>query len=950
MAKPTWICPSCLDIVPGSYNECKLCCVSLLACKNSVSGVAAPVFKRAETLFFQIIECTSQTGTPIIPEQLLTKVDSFVKSDGLARLVASKWRILALIKNLMKGAVRGDKTIEFDPGGKIDPNSVGLYTILVDALNGRLRIMKEHFPGLVFPTVKRPRLFWSCPNCAKRYHLKVKQCYICVIPETVVKNSQRGNISIVLRQAFELFFRCVKGHQESASPMEMTSLETEIGTFMEGPHLTSVVSSKWCIKDAIAHLLRSVVSGRSRYISFSSSTWMDTNSTALYVILVDRINARLAELRPTTDFEVERPVMAMFDSEHWTCPYCHKEVSHDRAFCPFCIVNKMVVISCRQSLASYMWDAVGVLFMSCVEVHSGAWMGPESTVCRLKSLRADVDVLMASEHVNSMVTAEWRCIDAVNHLLYSALSGTCKDISFYSSSWMDTDSIACYTVLVDRINRCLREQLPHSGFTVERPHLHTFDETHWNCPHCKRVMRHDCEQCPVCFINKKVFLFAAGPVLCNALGLFMLCVEVHTGAHPEQGSTEDRLDALRVEIDVFLEGGEMTALVSNMWFIKDPISQLLRSALSGESRYILVSSLGTDINSAALFFILTERINNQIDKRYANSGFRVERPVLFRFADHHWNCPHCCGSIPHHKTVCSSCNISKMVWQVCQSSNIGQLLRRTIELFMSCVEIHNLTLNGPEGSEDRLNSLRGDIDDFIDGDTMASLQSLKWCIKDAIAHLLRSVVSGRSRYISFSSSTWMDTNSTALYVILVDRINARLAELRPTTDFEVERPVMAMFDSEYWTCPSCCERLSRENSVCPICNINVKVIRLLHSSQAGPLLREVEVVFMSCVELHIGAWTGNRVDQLNALGTEIDNILDGEVLIDIENSGWRLKSAFTQLLKTALSGETRVIPFMPSATIDNNSLGICMLLTDRINMCLGKRFPNSGFWVKRPVL
>jgi rubrerythrin len=952
-----------MEILPSTKEDCKLCLVASSSAQVAVKSSGAPVLKTAESIFFECIQFTLQTTGQVHPVSpaLMSKINSFIDCDDMKKLTGSNWRVRVPVLSLLKSALKGDKQIEFDSSDKIDTNSAALYTVLVDALNGRLRLMREQFPDINIPVVNRPFLYWTCPNCEQRYGTRTSSCKMCNIAKKVVVLSQKGSIGAIVQQVTDLVISCIALHTQRTSAAvrvnEMTSLSRSITELLDAESLKNLVTSNWRIQDCLSHLLRTALAGDPKTISFESATWMDVNSTTIYLIIADRINARLNELHPDSGYCVVRPTIEKFNSDLWNCPSCDRQVAHDKKTCPLCYVNKSVITLCRQGVASPVLSTAEELFMSCVNLHCSSVEGAPSSQThedRTRELQNSVTEFINSTSIASLASSNWRIKDAVSHLLRTALAGETRTISFESESWMDVNSIAVYLILADRINARLAKSCPDSGYTVQRPEMVKFDAEHWNCPNCQRSIEHETEVCPVCSINKKVYSIASGPVMNAIETLLMSCIEAHCGLWEGESSKEDRLIELKAEVEKFVEGDDLKSLTSSNWRLRDAASHVLQMALKGEARTLTFhSETWMDINSRVAYMILVDRVNSRLADSEQCAGYTVERPVLSQPNKDFWSCPNCKREIAHEVDTCKVCSINKKVLQLEHSPQTGPVLKSAENLFMSCVELHCGAWTGAGSREDRESELRMAVTALMDGEEMTTLLGSKWRVKEPISHLLRTALAGETRTISFESESWMDVNSTASYLLLVDRINARLTESYPDSGYTVQRPNIHQNDEKNWQCPGCSVMFEIDGvGSCPTCKISKKVLNYFRSSQVGPVFKKTQNLFMSCVELHCGAWTGagSREDRESELRTAVTALMDGEGLNAMVTAKWRVKEPISHMLTSVLEGQDRVITFEAPSNIDNNSKGLYMLLVDSINARLDIVAPNSGFWVKRPVV
>mmetsp|Transcript_5198 Transcript_5198/g.7998 ORF Transcript_5198/g.7998 Transcript_5198/m.7998 type:complete len:1640 (-) Transcript_5198:13-4932(-) len=775
---------------------------------------------------------------------------------------------------------------------------------------------------------------WVCPIC--QTSCSGHNCSTCHLNHNVVQFSTTSECTTVLDTAESIFMKCVWYHTSSPHasdelPLNMNELSIKIQEFIQSTEVSTLNESNWKIRDALYDTLRSALRGK-KHISLLQ-TDMDRNSISLYAVFVARVRNRLereADIHQDDSLPVvDKPVIPA--EETWPCPICKRLIAKCESSCSTCDVRQDVIDMATIGTAAPLLESVESVFMKCVDHYESS---SENNTLAHSELVAKVEDVLSSADMVCVIAANWHIKDLVAHLLRSIL-GNEKQITFSSHilEWIDVNSTALFTILVDRINEKLENRSLSARYSVQRPLV--FTES-WCCPCCGDVNAISTQECPACAVHKKVIsICKAGNVaivIHAAYSLFMACVDFLEG----EGCDDARRLELTETGEALLSSEDMTTAVQSGWNIKDSIAHLLRSIISGIKHVTVNSSIMMDKNSTALYMLLVDRINENLNNRKLQSIYSVERPVVYRLEiGDTWACPSCSMSaIPSDTNNCPACNTCQNVLSMSTTGQAAPVLRSAEKMFMECIDFQeNCALSSVEKAL-KLDELTAKVETLLLSPEMASTVESNWLIKDAVAHLLRSALEG-TKNISFTSSSWMDLNSTALYKILATRINCSLDRSNLSGSYVVECPDTP---SMTWTCPGCKSDIPNATAACGNCNVQKRVVSISCSGQVSPLLQSAESVFLSCVESQNSDEAQFNCDVLAA---QIENILTSELMNDLLEAGWHVQGAFAHVLRSALKGE-KLIELDPTTWADEDDYWLTTIFVDRIECRLKASQDNAS--------
>lgn len=351
---------------------------------------------------------------------------------------------------------------------------------------------------------------WSCPGCRLS-----QTTYTCSSPGCDVRRNvliAAEHTALPFMEAVEVLFFDLLGHHElkrRGEPASLHELELQclrIPLLMTHGEGEVLLQNNWRVREAVEHLLKSVARGDTHFTF--SAPWMDANSKALYVLLVDKLKEKISALNVSTPLSFDLPCFSGgVNSEEeggggeWTCPLCtHCNGSGVRA-CVQCGCDGKVLVVARsdeemQNVERVFDNAESLVFRA-FAIMDGRGVSDgvsESKVDAMKVLEKDVEVFLGSMDVRRLEHAGW---EMKSHLFatFASLCRQEKEITFQYYSYSDVSSAGLYAVLVRRlrsrllengrgeeeslvrvmepqINRLVKADEDFESFTEQRFHVH----------------------------------------------------------------------------------------------------------------------------------------------------------------------------------------------------------------------------------------------------------------------------------------------------------------------------------------------------------------------------------------------------------------------------------------------------------------------------------------------
>lgn len=330
-----------------------------------------------------------------------------------------------------------------------------------------------------------------------------------------------------------------------------------------------------------------------------------------------------------------------------------------------------------------------------------------------------------------------------------------------------------------------------------------------------------------------------------------------------------------------------------------------------------------------------------------------------------WECPSCKNETATFS--CMRCGVRRNV--VSAATGIAAPLFTKIEhLFFESLKYcklvseqqhHNLSTSSFEEKQDEKDSRNAkdtelsimkeqiyhQIESLLKSTEMESLIQANWLIRDAISHLLKTAMTGNTTF-AFQSS-WMDNNSMALYILLIDQLTNKMSDADKDR-IQIERPVIVATTQETrWKCALCSKENMIVDKIC-VCGVDFKVFGLCQQKDVSELFHEVETFVTRIIHtITTTPTTKNYTDKIKTdillnIHMEIDKFYKVSKLKKLESRGWKLQGMIATLFDKLLA-ENLEIPFLIDSDADMNSIGLYAIL---INQIIAKL---ESLYVKNPL-
>lgn len=323
---------------------------------------------------------------------------------------------------------------------------------------------------------------WTCPGCREE-----QSAYTCTSCDV------RRNVIIAATQTALPFFEAVDnlffdflGHHErkrrglAASLQELELYFLRIDFLLTSEAGQQLVENSWRVREAVEHLLKVAFRGE-KHFGFSSP-WMDSNSKALYVLLVDKLKDKIKTLNlSAASFTFELPSFRARSAEggevEWACPVCTKTNGADVRACGACGCDSKVLVIAEsddemQNVSRIFQNAESMVFRAfdiMTDRHASDGRSLSASAS-LQVLRKEADKFLSSLDVRRIEHAGWK----LKCHLAALFEGLCQQenrISFQYYS--DVSSAGLYAVLVRRLLVRLAadtERIPaYAQFRVDKP-------------------------------------------------------------------------------------------------------------------------------------------------------------------------------------------------------------------------------------------------------------------------------------------------------------------------------------------------------------------------------------------------------------------------------------------------------------------------------------------------
>ena len=183
----------------------------------------------------------------------------------------------------------------------------------------------------------------------------------------------------------------------------------------------------------------------------------------IFIISVVSHDLFLILIGPMCRKQLEPEVPVGATAEAWTCPGCRNSLTDFT--CSTCGIRRNV-ISMANTTAAPLFSMVESLFFEILE-HRRVYGATAEFDAGNRRFVARIEQLARSSEMDAVVNANWVIRDAVRSLLHGAIN---EENHFgFRSNWMDVNSVALYSILVDRLTTRLSDV--DSEKSIQRPLL-----------------------------------------------------------------------------------------------------------------------------------------------------------------------------------------------------------------------------------------------------------------------------------------------------------------------------------------------------------------------------------------------------------------------------------------------------------------------------------------------
>lgn len=327
---------------------------------------------------------------------------------------------------------------------------------------------------------------WRCPGC--REERTAFSCSACDVRRNVILAAE--HTALAFFEAVDALFFDFLGHHERrrrgqpASVQELQMYFLRIDFLLSSANALQLQENSWMVREAVEHLLAQAYRG-AQHFSFSAP-YMDNNSKALYVLLVDKLKIKLEVLNLSSlgiTFDLPDFIArgAAGDERPWSCPVCSKESGADCRACELCGCDKKALIIAEshdemQNVSRVFAGAESLVFRALDVMCDRHASDGVSLSCSaaLDVLRKEANVFLQSLDVRRLELAGWK----IKCHLAALFEGLCRqeeEVPF--RYYCDVTSAGLYAVLVRRLRfRLARdaEVIPeYSRFSFAEPRVST---------------------------------------------------------------------------------------------------------------------------------------------------------------------------------------------------------------------------------------------------------------------------------------------------------------------------------------------------------------------------------------------------------------------------------------------------------------------------------------------
>jgi len=323
----------------------------------------------------------------------------------------------------------------------------------------------------------------------------------------------------------------------------------------------------------------------------------------------------------------------------------------------------------------------------------------------------------------------------------------------------------------------------------------------------------------------------------------------------------------------------------------------------------------------------------------ADTGASMEK--LLPSLSGHWRCPGCHEE--HTSYSCTTCDVRRNVI-IAATQTALPFFDLVDALFFDFLGHHERKRRGQAASVHELELYYLRIQFLISSHEGQQLLQNSWLILDAVEHLLKQAFKGAKSYTF--SSPYMDNNSKALYVLLLDRLKDKIKTLNQTSiGIKFESPSFAASSEQVamaWSCPLCAELNDAMAKACGVCGCESKALIIAESHEE---MQNTKRVFLNAENLVFRAFdimsdrhasdgvSLSCTAALEVLRKEADQFLGSLDVRRLEHSGWKIRCHLASLFDGLCKQEASV-PFQYYS--DVTSAGLYAVLVRRLRARLAE--------------
>ena len=280
-----------------------------------------------------------------------------------------------------------------------------------------------------------------------------------------------------------------------------------------------------------------------------------------------------------------------------------------------------------------------------------------------------------------------------------------------------------------------------------------------------------------------------------------------------------------------------------------------------------------------------------------------------------WTCPGC--QMEQSSFICPNCDVRRNV--IIAAKNTALPFFESVDaLFFDFLGHHERKRRGLDASVQELELFYLRIKYIVSSGVGEQLIQNNWRIREAVEHLLKLAFKGEHRF-SFCSP-WMDSNSKALYVLLIERLKKKIETLNiPSNIYSFELPSFTPRENEVeqvdWMCPVCSKSNSATTLACGDCGCDSKVHIIADSSDEMQNMQRIfqnaETMVFRAFDIMSDRHASDGLSlsasaALELLRNEVNDFLTSMDIRRVEHAGWKIKCHFKALFDMLCNQERKI--------------------------------------------